>query len=317
MLQFVCLSIMCVMCVSETPLDRAARLSLKRCLESCLSLTALSITAGVDSDDDGQWLLESLASLTHVTKLSLQVNRLGPGGSRRLSGALCGMANMKQLYIHHNQMDAASDLAQALTHMPLLTALNLYYNHLGCEGARCVGNVLGLMPHLTALSLDGNRLGSAGVEWLCPALPPSLLLLSLASNQVGSDGAQHLAQALHHTPHLTSLNLSANALTHEGIVHLAPVLGSLHHVTSLELPLNKIGEGILVLAAALEHMPRMKTLNLCNNGLPHSGAQALVKAVAHMPLLAHLLLSGNQFDETDFTQLFPGRVTPKHMMPGI
>ncbi len=124
-------------------------------------------------DDGGCGYLADSPYLTHLTRLDLSSNGIGPEGV----AALAGSANLRHLRL-----------------------LDLYHNRIGTEWARALQRSP-YLGRLTHLNLNGAGLGAEGVEALADS--PNLayvLELDLRGNNLGRTAGPALAQSPHLRP---------------------------------------------------------------------------------------------------------------------
>lgn len=157
------------------------------------------------------------------------------------------------------------------------------------------GCLLALAPRLQQLKIPS----------LC-MLPPLLRLLSactalrhldISHSRIGAGpGANKLAHALQSMPGLTHRAASDCGLTCRGMTALAPVLQGLTSLRHLDLSSNRIntvsGDYACVLRvfATVGGMTDLKTLDLRDDSLYPRETDALVRAMAQVTGLQHLLL---------------------------
>ncbi len=151
------------------------------------------------------------------------------------------------------------DLAQKVTTLTSLTALDLSWNEIGDEGTRSIAN----LSNLSSLYLSLNNIGDEGARAL--AMLSNLTVLDLHRNNIGDEGARALANL----SNLTVLDLHQNTIGDEGTWALA----MLSKLTSLDLGGNSIGnEG----ARALAMLSNLTSLDLTRNSIGDEGVQVLL-----------------------------------------
>ena len=277
---------------------------------------------------------DALSALGHslppsLTFLSLEGNEFGANGILAMVPGLQRLTALEALRLGGNIVEDSGSVAdrvsclQALTGclqcMSTLTDLDLGCNDLGAGSALALAGCLQHMPNVIHLDLSRNRLGAGGVQQLAENLQrlPSLRSLFLCSNSFGDDGVAGLAVSLLGLSCLTELDLGKNELTGTALCSLKAALVALgsvgrKHMTTLEVfSLNgndSLGglctaDSSKALAACLEHMPRLQTLDLGNNDLCDSGAKELAIGLQRMSNLQTLRLDGNSFGNGGATDL--------------
>jgi len=89
--------------------------------------------------------------------------------------------------------------------------------------------------------------------------------LNLRKIKITNKGIRILANSL--PTSIEELNLSENNFGVEGTQIITPCIANMSHLRILDFSINKINEGALDLAKALDNKPLMCTLVLCNNGI--------------------------------------------------
>ena len=161
--------------------------------------------------------------------------------------------------------------------------------------------VLGKMPWLQKLMLANNGLQAAGVEALTTTVNSleHLTKLDLGYNDLGSKGAAALAKLLAgQSAALSSLVLDGNFFgCDDGTNALVAEIAKLQQLQLLSVRGNSIkGETAILLAAALETLTNVTTLNISENNFGVKGTKAFIAAVAKMTSLKELV-ANNALDE--------------------
>ena len=250
--------------------------------------------------------------------LSLANNGLGADGILALVPGLRRLTALEALRLDGNIVeDSVEDrvsclqaLAGCLRHMSALTSLDLGHNCFGAPSALTLVGCLNHLPNLRSLDLRYNELGAGGMPQLGGSLQhmPKLRSLFLQSNSIGDDGVAELASSLMGSTSLTEINLSENELTGSSLCSLKAALvalssGGRQQMTALELfhlSANDLGgprsaDSAQALASCLEHMPRLRLLDLGCNNICDSGAKQLANGLQQVSNLQVLRLNDNDF----------------------
>ena len=121
---------------------------------------------------------------------------------------------------------------------------------------------------------------------------PSLHTLCLSSNPLHS-GVSHLAENLHYVPQLTVLHLTAVQMGEKECAALAASLQHLNKLKSLNMAHNALGHGIIELAKNLNSVPKLTGLDLSHTNMGEDEVSALARALKDVPELRNLDLGWN------------------------
>eukprot|EP00301_Raphidiophrys_heterophryoidea_P006596 c12646_g6_i3.p1 GENE.c12646_g6_i3~~c12646_g6_i3.p1 ORF type:complete len:291 (-),score=66.73 c12646_g6_i3:173-1045(-) len=266
------------------------------------SLTALTLVEAVDTID---FLVATLPHLTKLTTLSLLSNRLGDKGMRKVSAAMCRLANITSLNIGANNIQAGlGDVCANLLRLTNLKTLDLWGSRIGQEQVNHVVSMIPRFHHLTDLNLATNAFETQGMLQLCDglALCPKLKKLNLARNRIGPEGARGLSIVLANLPHLTELNLCHNNIENEAMELLCEQLERLTEMKSLNLAGNQLcATGIFRFVDAMKKLSYLTALDLSENSMTDEDATAVCQCIleTRAPPLATINISANKWVSPD------------------
>ena len=306
-----------------SPLARLLHLDLANYPDGPGAAPAFNFTASGDA----------LSALGHslppsLTFLSLGGNVFGANGIIAMVPDLRRLTALETLLLG-GSIDGSNDsvedrvsclqaLAGCMQRMPALTSLDLGCNCFGDDSTLALAGCLQHASNVQSLVLSHNELGAGGARQLAGSLQrmPKLRSLFLHSNSIGDDGVAGLASSLMGSASLTEINLSENELTVSSLCSLKAALvalssGGRQHMTALvlfHLSGNSLGglrsaDSAQALAGCLEHMPRLRALNLGHNNLCDNGAKQLAIGIQRMFSLRTLQLNDNGFGDGGATDL--------------
>lgn len=207
----------------------------------------------------------------------------------------------------------AAELAESLQNLPLLEHLNISTNPLWDDGALVLVAVLPSLLHLTYLNLSETCVSSFEVSKLlaslcCLTALESLNISSICDgrdHKTGPAGAFELSNALRKLRLLHTLNVAANDFGH-GFAALAPALGELVYVTRLivgDQPLPE--DSAAALGAALARLPVLQYLDM--SGMSPQVVEVFSPGNAWSPCtaLTELVLSGCDLGDVGVAELGP------------
>ena len=276
-----------------------------------VGLRSLSVFSRGLRSADVRVIAGVLRRTPHLRHLDIADNPRGLGvGLDDEQGGRCGKSEP-------DVNDGVVALCDALTALPRLVALDLSSNFLGPKGAAPLASAIvdaGSLAQLRVLSVSSNRLGNAGVEALCAALPrlSRLAELDLAQNEVAAPGARACASMLRGFPSLSSLTLSNNPLGDAGVTALSDALvaGGAPQLSQLRLRSVAMRRaGLKAFAAALASIPLLTVLDVSGNGFGDEAARVLAGSLRHTPALTALFARGNLIAESGISALADALLT--------
>lgn len=217
-------------------------------------------------------LMESLKTNEFITHFLLGNNIIGPHGAKCIAEFLKEYPNrMDTWYLAGNCIDAPSFgvLVDEWVKSTSVTNIWLKRNPLGPKSADDVFGLITTAANLRTLDLDQTELGDAGVAKIFTALahherPVALRHIYLNAVGIGNDGAEAIAKYLA-SPHcaLDALYATNNPLGNNGVTALAAGLKQNKSLSRLTLASVGVSDdGVIALCDALEHHPRLVTLDI-------------------------------------------------------
>ena len=251
-----------------------------------------------DLGNGGVNLLVRSPHLGGIRTLDLGFNGLDDAGTRILAqaAALTGLRTLKLNDNGHITWDGVRALTES-SFFTGLTELDLSGNVINDAGVRAVADSPA-MVRLYSLAIDRNHIGDLGVAVLVGSAMFRRMLvrnphLNLQSNAIGPVGVEALA-GCPDLARVTGLDLDKNYLGDRGVVSLTRS-GRLSALRSLRLSRNQLADpAAFTLSAALAEMPKLRSLDVSGNRLTWRGVGAL-RAVA-IPRGISLVVSGNGID---------------------
>jgi Ran GTPase-activating protein (RanGAP) involved in mRNA processing and transport len=240
-----------------------------------------------ESRECGVALCQTLLQMTQLTRLNLSDN----------------------LFIDQGVFE---QLAQGMTCMRFLRHLDLEWNFILTSGAQALSSALQCMPQLEGLSLECNRFGEAGIKALAESLMclSQLQLLKIQnidwSRREGDhkhsddSAANAIAQSVCSMTDLHTLTLGDNAYLHTGSSSLIDCLTPITKLQHLSLRYCRgVGSHKFIdLAQKIATFVHLERLDLSNNEMGNSGAQALSDCLFLLTNLQFLDLKWNSIGET-------------------
>ena len=258
------------------------------CLHS-LKLSGISLTAKCATE-----IAESLHRAPNLHKLDLSDNPLYSSVSD-LARNLHHVPELTELELGMVQMGVKECvvLASTLNNVSKLRVLEIPGNPIG-HGIMALAEHLSSLPELIALNLDATEMKGKEATAIARCLPSlsQLQMIDLSGNKLGH-GITELAKHLKCLTGLTELELDNTEMGEEETTSVAGCLPSLSHLKKLELSRNPLGRGIAELAKRLKCVPNLTDLLLCDTRMGKEQVSALARALNHVPKLRKLDLSHN------------------------
>jgi Ran GTPase-activating protein (RanGAP) involved in mRNA processing and transport len=241
---------------------------------------------------------EALRTNTTLRNLYLQHNSLD--GAPDLAGALRCNTTLTGIFLHGNFpiRDKLVIIADALKRDTALRALDLGRCGVSYEGAVALAHAMRRKCGFTSVWLDDNFIRDAGSMLIAAALHESIVLtkLFLNGNCIGPAGAAALARALRTNTCLQILGLGRNRIGNDGTVAIADVLKTNTTLVRLDLYDNIISDkGAVAIHRTLENNVTLMSLNMeVNTNISPSLLQAINFVVASRQALMFLLKHVNK-----------------------
>lgn len=241
-------------------------------------------------------LASALKHNTHLTSIQASGHGVPPPSLRILGKALATCQTLKRIAIGDKNMGDAGVVA--LLHetgcCTYLERLDLAYKNISDKGMQILGASLG--NSLLELNLSRNPFGNAGLMAFCEAVRNSgnlapLTKVDISECQIGAQGLQSFAKLLLQTS-CTTLVLSSNPLGSSSSPSLATLLqeGKLQDLVLGSCELGDIGVTGLCQAKTTT---TLRTLDLSDNAVGHSGAKDLANALGIWQSLKDLTIANN------------------------
>jgi Ran GTPase-activating protein (RanGAP) involved in mRNA processing and transport len=248
-----------------------------------------------DLGNGGLNLLVRSPHLGAIRSLDLGFNGLDDAGARILARSAT-LTGLRSLALNDNGQitwDGARAIAES-PHLAGVTEMDLAGNDINDAGIRAVA-CSGTMTRLHTLRMDRNPIGDAGVAAMVESTLMRRMLarcphLDLRANAIGPVGADVLADAPD-LAQVAGLDLDKNYLGDRGVMALAGS-GRLTSLRTLRLSRNQVTDSAAFgLAPALASLPKLRTLDISGNRLSWRGVGALRAVV--LPRGIALDVSGN------------------------
>lgn len=171
-------------------------------------------------------------------RLSLDGNRIGPMGAKRLANMLAQYGAIRYLSLNHNALgdEGAKAVGFALSYNVGLKNLSLSHNEIGDEGMRAV--TLGLNDNITLneLDLSYNRCSDIGASAFASLFSQNVGLskVNLQNNMIADEGVSKMGLALLENVTLELIELKGNQLSPKGIEEFALITKNLSDVKTLK-----------------------------------------------------------------------------------
>ena len=270
----------------------------------------------------GKGMLKVAKALQHITSLkllNLGDNCISNEVSKELAVALKSSQNLEKLWLYDcNLKLSAIDILQSLSTISTLHLLNMNDSQITEEAGEALASVILHNMELEELHLSGNNLGE-GMLIVTKALQQILSLksLDLGYNNISKEVSDELAlaiaaneqleevrlyntnlkslsvvilQSLSNISTLKYLNINNNQITKEAGEALASVIMYNTGLQELYLRNNNLGEGMLKVAKALQHITSLKLLNLGDNCISNEVSKELAVALKSSQNLEKLWL---------------------------
>ena len=241
---------------------------------------------------------ESLLQNKSVEEFSLRHCQIAIPSAKILSGLLKSHHNLQEIRLVDTQIPAISFSYFCSGIKDSVSIRRLYLINAeidGESGARSLGAMLRRNTSLHEVHLSENELGDEGAAVLVDGLlfNSTLMKLDLRSNGIGGEGALSLASLIKQSPSLTSLYVGMNSIGNVGAEALARGLAN-SRLEKLDLSDNGIGvSGAQAISQMLCTNTNLQELNLSFNNIGDDGASYIANILDRNVTLRCLSLRRN------------------------
>lgn len=249
-----------------------------------------------DERSAGDIGVESLvfSGWTNIQVLQCYRSGLGPLSGSAFAACSQRWANLREIHLKSNRLQALGVLAMSMGTYESLRVLNLSANGLGEGSGKALGFLVARCPALRELDISWNQLIEAEMQEFIKVEISTLESIDVSRNQLLDGGGALLGTSK--WPRLKKLTAGGNYFKDAAIEGLAQ--GQWPLLEELSLTRNQIGEqGAETLSLATvggaPRWPRLKSLNLHTNFL--QGKQLSSLFLGEYRALTHLDLSNLEF----------------------
>ena len=266
---------------------------------------------------------KALQQITSLRSIDFGNNNLSKEASGELALAIQSNKHLEKLWLHNNNNLKSSviTILQSLSTISTLKLLNINNTQTMDEAGEALASVVKHNTGLEELYLNDNILGE-GMLIIIKALQQitSLRSINLGNNNMSKEASGELALAIQSNKHLEELwlynnnlkfsaiailqslstisnlkylNINNTQITNEACEALASVVLLNKGLEELHLTNNNLGEGLLILTKALQHITSLRSIDLGNNNLSKEASGELALAIQSNKQLENLGLRNN------------------------
>ena len=270
-----------------------------KALEHISSLRSLDMGNNYISKEVADKLALAISANKNLEEIRLYNSKLSSSATVVLQ-SLGTISTLKYLNINDNQIteEASEALASVVMHNAGLKDLHLNGNNLG-EGMLIVAKALEHISSLRSLAMGNNYISKEVADKLALAISANENLeeIRLYDNKLSSS-ATVILQSLGTISTLKNLNINNSQITEEASEALASVVMHNAGLKDLHLNGNNLGEGMLIVAKALEHISSLRSLAMGNNYISKEVADKLALAISANENLEEIRLYDNKLSSS-------------------
>ncbi|XP_028304988.1 protein NLRC5 isoform X2 [Gouania willdenowi] len=272
-------------------LPRLQSLNLSRCtwseaavqqfikaLGQCVRLETLCMEFVHLNEESKVHLIQKLQNINSIRCLRLDGWRMADRGAEELITQLQRWRELRKIMLSENLISDQSgvQLLKALQSCVHLEELNLSRNQLGNGTAAQMAVVLPSVTHLSVLDMSENPIGDKGSVSLAKGIAKSKNLSKLYLTSVGTSELRAITASLARCPLIQELSLGWNSCGDEVALELSRVLPLCHRLTRIDLENNMVTvSGAEALLRALKCHPALQIIRLWKNEISKIDAQRL------------------------------------------
>ena len=225
------------------------------------------------------------AAISNIIKLNKSLRVFNIQGNdlsvEEIIKSLCVISSLQKLNLNNNEIpvDSSKTLASAISQNTGLEELHLSNNNLG-EGTLEVAKALQCISSLRILVLENNGIPKESFTQLALELNSNKNLEKLwLSNSNLQSSAIDILQSLSTISTLKLLNINDNQINKEAGEALVSVISHNAGLEELYLSGNNLGEGLLNVMKALQHVKSLRILSLGNNNISKEVSNELASTI--------------------------------------
>ncbi|KFO29785.1 leucine-rich repeat-containing protein 34 [Fukomys damarensis] len=269
-------------------------------------INGLDVRYNLINDTGAHYAAKLLQKQLYLIYLNLMFNDIGPEGGELLAKALHKNTTLRYLRMTGNKIENKGGMffAAMLQINSSLEKLDLGDCDLGMQSVIAFATVLTQNQAIKGINLNrpilyGEQeestvhLGHMLKENHC------LVELHMCKHGIKNCGFHQLCNALYLNRSLRYLDVSCNKITCDGMMYLADVLKTNATLEVIDLSFNRIeNAGANYLSESLTSYNRnLKALSVVSNNIEGEGLVALSQSMKTNPILSHIYIWGNKFDE--------------------
>ncbi|CAO2613511.1 Leucine-rich repeat-containing protein 34 [Lemmus lemmus] len=279
---------------------------LSKVLSNLSCVSGLNVKYNLIGDVGAYYAAKLLQKQPSITYLNLMFNDIGPEGGELIAKALHKNQTLKYLRMTGNKIENPGGMcfAAMLQINSSLEKLDLGDCDLGLQSVIAFTTVLTQNQAIKAINLNRPILYGEQEEstvHMGHMLKENhfLVELHMCKHDMKNYGMQQLCNGLALNSSLRYLDVSCNKITRDAMVYLADVLKSNNTLEVIDLSFNRIeNTGAKYLSETLtSHNRSLKALSVVSNKIEGEGLVALSQSMKTNPVLSHIYIWGNKFDE--------------------
>ena len=245
-------------------------------------------------------IIKALHSVVTLTKFSLCYDDITDEAADDIAAAIHSNTKLQELDVSGNDLrTGVIKIAVALQSIVTLTKLNISNNNITCTAANAIAVAITHNTHLQEFIISGNGLGVLGAKMIARSLQKLLTLIKLIinNNNITDEAADDIAAAIHCNTKLQDLDVSGNDLR-TGVIKIAVALQSIVTLTKLNISNNNITcTAANAIAVAITHNTHLQEFIISGNGLGVLGAKMIARSLQKISTLTKLHIANTKISD--------------------
>ena len=266
-------------------------------LQGSLTLIKLDISNNNMTDEAADDIATAISCNTGLQELNINGNDFKTSGAIIIAKSLQKVSTLTRLYMDSNNITdgAADDISAAISCNLCLKEFTIARNDLQTLGAIKIAKGLQNITALIKLHIHINNITQHAADDIAAAISCNTQLeeLDVSGNNLQEMGVVKIAKTLQNIHTLKKLNINNNNITDGAADDIAAVIYCNVQLIEFGISGNDLTEGVIKIAVALQGIVTLIKLNISNNNITCTAANAIAVAITQNTYLQEFIISGS------------------------
>ena len=281
--------------INRSNLKASGAIIVAKTLQKLSGLTKLHIGDNNITSKAADEVATVVCCNTKLEEFDVSGNNLRTEGVIKLATALQNVVTLRKLNISNNNIthEAANSIADVITHNTHLKEFNISRNCLEVMGAIIIAKSLQRISTLRRLYIADCNISDEAADDIAAAVSCNIHLqeFDIGRNHLQASAIANIAKGLQKISTLTKLCINNNSITYEAVDDIVGAISCNTQLEEFDVSGNDLD--IVTIAKALQNVVTLTKLNISNNRITCTAANAIAIAITHNTHLQEFIISGN------------------------